>query len=222
MAKGARGGRRSDPSGSITTSSGEVIEFDGKLTYGKNDAAIPTAARTAIEVMENKIVKRKVEYGYSVNADGTPSGEAVRGSKGSVRTPISYHGDGKVFTHNHPRDDGMLGGSFSDTDINSFVNHGTATKRAVAKEGTYSISRGKNFDGDGLKKYVAESKAKRTKIFEKEEAVIRNQYYSKTISYDDYAKTYKKIFNNYLLSSHNDFLAGQKTYGYTYTLEKRK
>ena len=41
------------------------------------------------------------------------------------------------------------------------------------------------------------------------------------VSYSDYMKKANNNFNNYLVEVHNGMLAGQKQYGYNYTLEER-
>ena len=109
--------------GELVLPSGSKIEFDGELKFGKKDTALSNEARKAIEAWEDKRVKMKVEYGYATDADGNPIGSEVRGGKGSVRMPYQYTmGEGNIWTHVHPRGDGILGGTFSDADINLSLN----------------------------------------------------------------------------------------------------
>lgn len=124
MAKGSRGGRRGGgvAKGELTLPDGSKIEFDGELIFGGNDKAIPQAVRKNLDDWENKRYKAKIEYAMSYYPDGTPIGAEKRGGKGSVRTPYSYHAtEGATFTHNHPRGDGMLGGTFSPADLRNFA-----------------------------------------------------------------------------------------------------
>lgn len=215
------GGSGGSAKGELTLPNGSKIEFEGELKYGGNDAALTGKARQVVTDWEGKRVTAKVEYGYAVDADGNPVGREIRGGKGSVRTPYSYHGDGTTFTHIHPRDDGMLGGTFSGADMKHFANTGNKTTRAAAKEGTYSISKGANFDRSGFNSYVAKSESNFRKTYRSKADSAYQKYKAGNMSFDDYRKANAKAFNTALVQLHNDYSAGQKQYGYTYTLEKR-
>ena len=225
MAKGGRGGRRGGVSakGELTLPDGSKIEFDGELIFDGDDKTIPQAVRKNLDDWENKRYGNKVEYAISYYPDGTPIGKEVRGGKGSVRTPYNFHmTDGATFTHNHPRGDGMLGGTFSNADLGNFALGGNTTYRATAKEGTYSISKGKNFDTKGFTSYYKNESAKVRQNYENETNKLRKSYRNSEISYDDYVLKAGKAFNTYLVQQHEVLRKGQKQYGYTYTLEKRK
>ena len=225
MAKGGRGGRRGGgvAKGELTLLDGSKIEFDGELIFGGDDKAIPQAVRKNLDDWENKRYKAKIEYAMSYYPDGTPIGAEMRGGKGSVRTPYSYHAtDGATFTHNHPRGDGMLGGTFSNADLRNFTIGGNVTGRATAKEGTYSISKGKNFDSKGFNSYVAKVEVDVRKTYKSEYKKISDAYNNNEISYNQARLMQGKAFNTFLVNLHNAYLEGQKKYGYTYTLEKRK
>lgn len=225
MAKGNRGGRRGGgvAKGELTLPDGSKIEFDGELIFGGDDKAVPQAVRKNLDDWENKRYKAKIEYAMSYYPDGTPIGAEMRGGKGSVRTPYSYHAtDGATFTHNHPRGDGMLGGTFSNADLYNFTIGGNTTSRATAKEGTYSISKGKNFDAKGFTSYYKNERTKVRQSYESEVNKLGKSYKNSEISYDDYVLKAGKSFNTYLVQQHEVLRKGQKQYGYTYTLEKRK
>lgn len=162
----------------------------------------------------------KVEYAFAVDKDGNQIGKEIRGGKGSIRTPFSYHRDGGTFSHIHPRDAGMLGGTFSSADIQNFIN-GESTLRAVAKEGTYSISKGKNFDAAGMRSYNRKIERDFNTNYKELMKSANDSYVSGKIGYNEYNLQAAKAFNTSLISLHNAFIAGQKTYGYNYTLEKR-
>ena len=219
---GGKGGGGGGPTakGELVLPDGSKIEFDGELKYSGKDATLTPEARKAIEDWEAKRGTAKVEYAYSVYDDGTPVGKEVRGGKGSVRTPYGYHGDGTTFTHIHPRGDGMLGGTFSQADMNNFANCGGKTTRAKAKEGTYSISKTSNFDAKGFKSYVYKAQADFTASQRSAAKTLANDYRSGKIDYNQYLAGSAKAFNTALVSLHNAYSAGQKTYGYTYGLEK--
>ena len=209
--------------GELTLPDGSKIEFDGDLVFGELDKTVPQAVRKNLDVWENKRYGNKVEYAISYYPDGTPIGAEKRGSKGSVRTPLAYHTtDGATFTHNHPRGDGMLGGTFSPADLHNFAIGGNTTCRATAKEGTYSISKGKNFDKAGFNSYVAKANADFKTSQREAHSKIQKSYNDGKISYEQAKLQQGKAFNTALVNLHNAYLNGQKQYGYTYTLEKRK
>lgn len=215
------GGGGGGATGELVLPNGSKIEFEGTLHYDGNDKALTGTARTVITGWEAKRVKNKVEYAYAVDADGNPIGPEVRGSKGSVRTPFAYHDspDG-TFTHIHPRGDGMLGGTFSKADLFNFANHRQKTERAAAKEGTYSISKNKNFDAAGFKSFASKANADFRANYNKRCSAAGKAYREGKISYEDYAKANAKAFNTSLVEMHNTLRSGQKQYGYIYTLEK--
>lgn len=213
-----RGG--SSATGELILPNGSKIEFDGELKFGGKDTTLTKETRKTIEAWEEKRVKNKVEYAYSVKEDGTPIGPEVRGSKGSVSSPLSYKQDGATFTHIHPRGDGMLGGTFSDKDLYNFANTGCKTTRAKAKEGAYSISKTDKFDAQGFKGFVHGANKQFESSYRAKVNSMANDYKSGKISYDDYKKGNAKAFNTALVELHNIYASGQKQYGYKYTLEK--
>lgn len=222
MAKGTRGGKRGggSASGELVLPNGSKIEFEGELKFGGKDVTLTKEARKKIEAWEEKRVKNKIEYAYSVMEDGTPVGPEVKGGKGSVRSPIAYKQDGATFTHIHPRGDGMLGGTFSKADLNNFANNPAKTTRAKAKEGAYSISKTSNFDAQGFKGFVDGANRQFNSTYKAKVNAMASDYKSGKISYIDYKKGNAKAFNTALVELHNIYLSGQKQYGYTYTLEK--
>lgn len=222
-ASSAGGSGGGSAKGSLDLGEGAPIEFDGELKYGGNDPGLTGKARETITNWEDKRVKAKVEYAYASDADGNPIGKEIRGGKGSVRAPYQYHmTDGGTFTHIHPRESGGLGGTFSAADMRNFANTSGKTARAAAKEGTYSISKGKNFDKAGFTSHIAKAQSNFNTNYRKNQSVLTADYRAGKISYNDYIKASAKCFNTALVQLHNDYSAGQKQYGYTYTLERRK
>ena len=216
------GGGGGGATGELVLPNGSKIEFEGTLHYDGDDKALSGASRTAITNWEAKRVKNKVEYAFAVDANGNPIGKEVRGSKGSVRSPYAFHDTPDcAFTHIHPRGDGILGGTFSGADLRNFANYRNKTVRAAAKEGTYSISKGKNFNKDGFKAFARQADANFSANYRKRSSALNKQYREgKISSYADYSKASAKIFNTCLVELHNELRGGQKKYGYTYTLEK--
>ena len=208
--------------GELTLPNGSKIEFDGDLKYYGDDKAVTGAVRKSIETWEAKRVGAKIEYAYSVDANGNMIDKECRGGKGSVRATLAMHAtDGATFTHNHPRGDGMLGGTFSTADLHNFAFYGNTTARATAKEGTYSISKTKNFDKTGFNKYVAKVNSDCSKKYKTDQKKLGDKYLNSSMSRSEYEFASAKLFNNYLIDLHNGYKAGEKQYGYTYTLEKK-
>lgn len=218
------GGGGGSAKGELKLPDGSEIEFEGELKFGGDDPNVTGKQRQEIENWESKRVKNKIEYAYAVDADGNPVGREVRGTKGSVAPPQYYRDvpDG-AYSHIHPRStDGIMGGTFSGADMRNFSNSKGRTYRAAAKEGTYSISKSKNFDSAGFKSYFATLDQKHQSEYRTKVKAFNDAYRSGKISYTDCVKSNAKAFNTWMVKSHNDLLAGQKQYGYTYTLERRK
>lgn len=196
---------------------GDIVEFDGDLTYGNNDPFVTGSARTTIEAWERKRYERKVEYAIASDVNGNLTSE-VRGGKGSVRTPAFYDDVG-IFTHNHPREGGGLGGTFSEADLNGWTRGKGVTLRATAKEGTYSISKSTRFDKNGFLSYYKSANNKREKERKQRFNDIVNRYSSGKITYAQAMLENQKSFNTYVVALHSDLIAGQNKYGYVYALE---
>lgn len=228
FAKKGSGGRRGGgggggaASGELELPSGSKIEFDGELHFDGDDKALTGTARKAIVGWEEKRANMKVEYAFATDKDGNPLGSEIRGGKGSVRTPYHYHDtpDG-TFTHIHPRGDGLMGGTFSGADLRNFSRSSGKTTRAVAKEGTYSISKGKNFDQAGFDSFVRKAHSNCESNYKSTMSKMNKSYRTGSIPYDEYQKGSAKAFNTFLVELHETYRSGQKKYGYTYTLEKR-
>lgn len=219
--RGASGGGGGGATGELVLPNGSKIEFEGTLHYDGDDKALTGKSRQVVTSWEAKRVKNKIEYAYAVDADGNPIGKEVKGGKGSVQTTITYtNNNGGAFTHIHPRGDGMLGGTFSSADLQIFAKRNMKTTRAAAKEGTYSISKGKNFDANGFKAFAAKADAGFTANYRQRSANISVKYRAGKLTYDQYLKENAKAFNTALVDLHNTLRSGQKQYGYTYTLEK--
>lgn len=199
-----------------------VVEFDGELAYGAKDPSLSEASRKQIESWENKRRKAKVEYAYSVDENGNEIYHEVKGGKTSVTTPSVMAKEGATFTHIHPRKDGSgyLGGTFSTDDIGTFTRRPVKTMRAAAKEGTYSISKGDGFDSAGFTAYARQADANFRARRNADISALSKQIKAGKITWDEYAAQNTKGFNSALVALHNEYIAGQKKYGYTYTLEQ--
>ena len=221
MAKGSSGLSGGGGGTVAVKSVGPIDLSNNPLVYGGEDPGVSGSARAAVVAWENKRAANKVEYNISVDQNGNPLHKEVRGGKGSVRVPIVGLSEGAIHTHIHPREDeGVLGGTFSDADLRNFANYGVATYRARAKEGAYSISKTGNFDKNGFTSYVNNLYAKENTILSNTTKGLRDKLRDKNYTYEQYSKDVNNAFNNCLVAMHNGLLAGQKQYGYSYTLER--
>ena len=225
MAKGSRGGRGRtiiQIAKDGLQLNGNDIEFDGDLTFTKNDPSPTKAQRAVLDTWEKNRESSKVEYANAVGYNGSEYGE-IRGGKGSVNTPAFYtNNKGVVFTHIHPRSEAdLLGGTFSTADLRAWSGGGGSTMRAVAKEGTYSISKGSTFNQQAFNKFMASSSRKHNTAMNKANKAINADYLSGKITYAQAVKAIRKNFNTMLVACHKDLINNQSQYGYHYYLEKR-
>ena len=210
----------------ITDDDGSVIDLASMpLTYGPKDAALTGNARKSIEAFEDRRYTFKSEYGYAVDAQGNLIGREVHGGRSSVRMPYSIMSQAETFSHNHPRgkgEKGVLGGTFSGADLKTFEYHkNIKTIRATGKEGTYSMTKGNNFDGKGFVSMVNSVERKHLGKVKAQNKALYSDAINNRITHREYYARCNANFNNALINIHNDLLANQKQYGYTYTLERR-
>ena len=211
---------------SVTTQDGTVLDLTGNpLTYGAPDATLTGVQRTMIEAQEKKRETAKIEYCASYDENGNIIGREYKGSKGSVRHPYyTIDNDKATFTHNHPRgtgQEGVLGGTFSEADIKNFANNKIRTYRASAAEGTYSISKTASFDRHNFKAYYRSVDRQATRTMDATVKSLKADFRAGKINARTCNQGIRDAFNKSLVDLHNGLLAGQKQYGYTYTLEAR-
>jgi len=96
------------------------------------------------------------------------------------------------------------------------------TYRAVAQEGVYSISKASGFDAAGLNRYYTAENSRIMSQVRADSRALVNDYKQGKISYDEAVKKNRELYNKGFVEMHDVLLAGQKQYGYTYTLERRK
>lgn len=209
----------------VTTQGGNVLDLSSMpLVYGQKDPAVTGALRQAMEAQEKKRADAKIEYGLGVRADGSTVSKEYKGNKNSCPVPSPVFDIATTFTHNHPRgkgEEGLLGGTFSQADLKIFGNKKVKTFRASAAEGTYSISKGQFFDRLGFFHYQTNLSNTEMKAHSSRKSSYLKDVANKKITYDQYIKKCDSSFNKMLVNVHNGLLAGQKTYGYTYTLEAK-
>lgn len=209
---------------SVTGADGTSIDLSGSpLHYGDADPNLLGAVRAAIEAFENKRWANKIEFSCFVDAQGKVI-ENNRGGKGSVGATLLARSTAEAMTHNHPRsgrESDCLGGTFSTADISNFVRFRQNTYRATAAEGTYSISKLKDFDGPGLNSYYTAENARNRSTYHATANALAASCKAGSITYTEYRTELSKAFNAYLVAEHNSLRAGQKFYGYQYTLERR-
>ena len=215
------GGNGFEKKGATSLKDGSsTIDLSGSpLRFGKDDARIREKLRAGVEEFEEKYRGSAVEYGATFNENGYQHTE-TRGTKTSVKISTLDYDMADTYSHIHPREEGILGGTFSETDLSHFAKFHVKTCRAAAKEGTYSISKGKNFDSTGFGEFVKREFGKVTSEAHKTATVLNRKI--NTMQYETYSQGIKDINNKMLVGLHNVLISGQKQFGYKYTLERRK
>lgn len=208
----------------VMTQGGQEATLTNPLIYGKDDPYLTGERRQTIEDFEKKREKAKIEWGLLLDKDGKVITEN-KGGKGSVKFSQSDLARTKELSHIHPRgkgEEGLIGGTFSDGDLKVFNSRtNMQTMRAKANEGTYSISKGKNFDSAGFSKYISEQSKINQAKQKATQAALKAQY-AKDRDYWKLATGWDTAFNDFLVDQHNSLRNGAKTYGYNYTLERKK
>lgn len=207
----------------VRTQAGLTVDLEKPLVYSDPKHGMTKSQLQELERFENKNRNRKSEYGLVLDANGNVLGEK-RGEKGRISM---YRPAGtEVFAHTHPRGDGgdepYVGGTFSTGDLRTFSLMPEKTMIATASEARYSMTKGKNFDAQGLVSYGNKMYDKRRKEYTDRWNKAKNKYKNGDISYSEFAKEASDAFNTHMVDFHNDLLAGQKRYGYTYGAERRK
>ena len=241
MGRGSSGKASANSEKSITLKDGTVIDLsENPLEYGSN-SHLDGDVKKRIEEFEAKRRDNLIEYGYAVDANGKVL-EEKRGGKGSVSTSYMVLNNADVYTHVHPRDKGAkdLSGTFSEEDLRNWSMFNVRVFRATGREGTYSIAKEKNFNASGARQYFHEAlktlhkefMARRKQIqedYNKKSTAIANgtgDYKSKRDAFDKAFKSaneqLSKAFNKELVGMHKAYINGQKKYGYSYSLERRK
>lgn len=207
---------------SVDDGHGSVINLDKPLVYG-SPASMSDDVRFMIDAFEDKRRDMKVEYGILIDAMGRVL-ETKRGGKGSVAMSSRNWNQSYAMSHSHPAG-GRIGGTFSDADLSAFIYSPTQIMRAAAAEGTYSMTKTNSFNGRELRRaFIGEFGSYGTRRMEslKVENAIASEFKNGDITYSEYEQKHYKNFNNLLVDMHNWFSDNQNTYGYSYTLERRR
>ena len=156
-------------------------------------------------------------------------------------TPLSYraakriYDAGKFDKKEHAGRDGKLGGTFSTGEINNYILFGQGAYSITAPEGIYRLEETAKFDANGLQTYYRKaSKAARIKyenaanIAHLDYKLAEGAYSNGEISKAQLEKARRKAkaaerkaYNAMLVEQHNALRAGQRKYGYVYSLEKK-
>lgn len=200
---------------------GQLIDLAGLPLHYGDKANMLTKVKKTLENLELKYYNSPIEYGRLVNSKGKIIQDAVGDAK-SVRTLTSNWKKSYAYTHIHPREKGILGGTLSEQDIIVFCQYSNVKiMRAAAKEGIYSMIKLSNFNGSGLKEYYHEEIKNWTHVTTVNMCEILNKYIKSKITYDEYSQEYNKETNRFLVGLHNILFMGQFKFNYSYTLERR-
>lgn len=201
---------------------GKIDLTDNPLQYGPKDYSINKKVRSTAEEFAERHKKDRVEFVAAIDKNGEILDEAV-GDEHSAKLSNRAIDRAVELTHNHPGKTGLLSGTFSDTDISTYSEYANIrTMRAEGKEGTYSITKKVGFNGAGLQNYMGSERKKHKAQLDARINQLKNQRDSGKISEAKYTSEKIKANNTYLVNLHNSYIAGQKKYGYAYTLERRR
>ncbi|MBR5285393.1 MAG: hypothetical protein IKU30_00700 [Clostridia bacterium] len=199
MGRGSSGAKTGNSVTRLIGTDNKPIDLPAPLTYGNDDQQLTGSARSSVEEFEKKRASNKIEYMRFVD----PNGRIIEEDKGSahhVRGSVYAAKHSYAMTHNHPRTNGMLGGTFSQADINNFSNQPMIVNRAAAPEGTYSISKTQAFDGNGLKTYFQKARTSAWNNYEQEfkdatakYTAVSEAYGRKEASYATLNKAYESM-----------------------------
>lgn len=198
-----------------TLKSKDTIDLTGiKLYYGIGyDNGLTKAQESAVKAFEEAHYGDFEESILILDKNGKVL--ATRGGKyGRVSIPKSEYYKAQVLTHTHFRapiaERGMIGGTFSGTDMFSFVqSEEMKVMRAVAPEGTYIIIKNEDFKASDFNSFIQDKYSK-----------MKARY---TSNLDFLSQSEKsKASNNFLILMHNVYREKAKEYGYTYYLKKGK
>lgn len=149
----------------------------------------------------------EVEYGYLVDENG----KVVAGARGNKRSVgIAYNGsqEGFTLTHNHP--DGY-GGTFSGADISHLTEAKLKSIRAVAREGTYSMTAKKGANYDGLNRALARDMNKIVQRAGKKALAVQNK-----------GKSKNEVRKAYVDELHKWYEKNSSKYGFDYKFRPNK
>ena len=204
----------------VTAQNGKTVYLSSPLVYGRRDKLqIPVGELDKWE--QAKKNSSRNEQVAMLADDGSVLYEGG-GGKNSAGLPPQFLTKTAVLTHTHPRGKmtKQIGGTLSTQDLfvfNSFKN--IQTMRAVAAEGTYSITKGANFNAHEFKLLVKDMN-KAYKNMQAKVDTIGVDYLTGKITQHAYYKNTEQVFNAYLVDSHNTLLKGRKKCGYSYSLER--
>lgn len=201
---------------------------DMRLQYGRREK-FNEDIRGKLDKFENEVYTKNREHMLLLDKDGKEISRTV-GRTDRVSASSDSDWDSAVeMSHNHPRRPGLLGGSFSAVnedgsgDLAVFTAHqNLKTMRATAKEGTYSMTKRKNFDGEGLKTAATNAFRDITANAQKEHRALKKMAEKGEITKIQYHEGLNRINNKAFIQKHNWYLANQSKYGYNYKLERRK
>jgi hypothetical protein len=206
------------------------IELDVPLQYG-GISGLSSGAIDRIAPLEKSTMG---EWQMVFNEDGIIT-DFIKGKK-ITDAQFAAMRNADVRSIKHTAKAGALGGTFSAGEINNFGEFNNQVLRAAAKEGTYCISKGKGFNAAGLKAYYAKACADAEKKYN---TAVRKAFWKSIdveIAHKEGRATHaevararralkdaeRKAYNSMLVEQHNALRAGQKRFGYTYSLEKRR
>lgn len=200
--------------------SGKSPIIKNSKSYGLGDAF-----NNSVDKLGKKIKNLKKERAYWVDSKGNVLYE-VQGDKHSVVTPKEIKRDiekriwqdkeGIGYVHNHPS-----GGTFSSSDIESFVSGGYTEFHAVTNAGTYKLKRlkgSRNWD----MKFATEASDLQNKLYFESSKIARKVANKKSFKTNGEKIKFQSDYENRYIENgmHNFYKKNAKKYGFVYELKK--
>lgn len=184
-------------------------------------SGLPEAVLKTCREVEAKTVNRKTEKMTLVGEDGR-----IILEKGGGKTSVSFGPREGYFmdstttlTHNHP---GEYGGTFSGADVKVFVDYKLKAIRAVGKEGTYSLERTSQTNGnksyDFKQEFASKSNALNSQI-QKEYKSLKNKVARGQTTADEANKQLSARRTDLCNQQHEWLIQNAEKYGYKYVFE---
>lgn len=199
---------------------------DSPLSYTKPPSTLSKEHLKNIKAQADKIKNESKEHLTVYDKNGKVIYEN-KGGLNSVSATKDVMKQADTDIHNHGRGSGIIGGTFSVTDkdgkgdVQSLVNNkNLRTSFASTKEGIYYISKTEGFKGSEFIKHMKSVEDRTMRKMNNDLKKLSDQNATGKISHKNYIAQYNKTINKALIEMHNEYLKGQKTYGYVYGLIK--
>lgn len=193
-----------------TTKGGELQGYTGKDNSTQLDVSslsgFPVKLQNEFEDFM-RMKSQRIENAYLIDKNG----KVVAGATGDRHSVgVAYDGDqkGMTLTHNHPS---SYGGTFSGADIYHLTKAELKSIRAVAKEGTYTMTAKRNANYMGLNRALAKDLPR-----------IKSQASKRATIKANSGASRKVVRKAYVDTLHSWYKRNASKYGFDYSFKSNK